>query len=186
MEPAEYLPFIEETEKLKNVLRTSWTSAGRRESTAEHSWRLALLAGLLMRDRPELDGQKVLLMALVHDLGEVYEGDVSAALRPDPAAKCRAETAAVNELAGRLAPPLGKEFLSLWREYEDQASPEARFVKALDRAETILQHNQGRTPQGFDYAFNLEYGKEYFQGDPQLAALRRVLDAGTRARMNEE
>lgn len=61
--------------------------------------------------------------------------------------------------------------------------PEARFVKALDKAETIIQHSQGRNPAGFDYGFNLEYGKEYFEQDERLEALRSLIDAETRTRM---
>lgn len=65
-----YLQFIREVERLKNVLRTAYTSEGRHESTAEHSWRLALLAAVLTGERPELDMQRVVLMCLIHDLGE--------------------------------------------------------------------------------------------------------------------
>ena len=53
-----YLAFIKETELLKNVLRTAWGSAGRQESTAEHSWRLALFAALMLGEYPELDGKR--------------------------------------------------------------------------------------------------------------------------------
>ena len=77
------LTFVEEAERLKTVLRTAWLSDGQRESTAAHSWRLALFAGILLDEFPELDGKKVLMLALVHDLGELYDGDISAALRPD-------------------------------------------------------------------------------------------------------
>lgn len=69
-----YLRFIREAERLKDVLRTAHTSTGRHESTAEHSWRLALLAAVLTGERPRLDMQRVLLMCLVHDLGEAYDG----------------------------------------------------------------------------------------------------------------
>ena len=58
----QYINFIQEVEKLKSVLRTAWTSSGRQESTAEHSWRLALLAVLFINDFPELDGLKILKM----------------------------------------------------------------------------------------------------------------------------
>ena len=62
-----YLRFIREAERLKDVLRTAHTSTGRHESTAEHSWRLALLAAVLTGERPRLDMQRVLLMCLVHE-----------------------------------------------------------------------------------------------------------------------
>ena len=63
--------------------------------------------------------------------------------------------------------------------YEECRTPEARWVKALDKAETILQHNQGANPEGFDYAFNLGYGAAWFGGDALLSELRRLLDEET-------
>ena len=57
--------------------------------------------------------------------------------------------------------------------------PGSTSVKALDKAETILQHNQGKNPPDFDYAFNLTYGASYFKGDPRLEELRSILDAET-------
>ncbi len=64
----------------------------------------------------------------------------------------------------RLTPLLPAEaaarIRTLWEEYEACATPEARWVKALDKAETILQHNQGANPADFDYEFNLTYGAE--------------------------
>ena len=65
-----YLQFMREAERLKNVLRSARTSTGRHESTAEHTWRLALLALVLADEKPELDLPRVLAMCLVHDLGE--------------------------------------------------------------------------------------------------------------------
>ena len=77
---------------------------------------------------------------------------------------------------------LRADFLDLWEEYEFARSPEALAVKALDKLETILQHNQGLNPPDFNYAFNLEYGLKYTQLHPLFAAIRAVLDEKTRAR----
>ena len=178
-----YIHFIQEVEGLKCMTRTAWTSTGRRESTAEHSWRLALLAGLLLPAYPGLDARRVLMLCLVHDLGEVYEGDISAALRPDQEEKERQERAAVKRAAASLPEKAGRELCKLWEEYNACETPEARLVKALDKAETILQHNQGANPPEFDYAFNLEYGKKYFEYDPLLRNLRALLDEQTRERV---
>ena len=93
-----YLEFIKELELLKNITRTAWTSAGKKESTAEHSWRLALFTGIISQEFPELDGKKLLMMALVHDLGEIYDGDISAALLPDPDEKYKSEAGSVSRL----------------------------------------------------------------------------------------
>lgn len=178
-----YTDFIKEAEGLKSTLRTAWTAVGRQESTAEHSWRLALFAGVMCREFPELDREKVLMMCLVHDLGERYSGDISAALRPDAHDKLNQERADVQRICRFLPGEGAGEVSGLWEEYSQGMTPEARFVKALDKAETIIQHSQGRNPAGFDYGFNLDYGKEYFDRDGRLEALRSLIDAETRKRM---
>ena len=70
--------------------------------------------------------------------------------------------------------------MDLWQEYEDGRTPESRLVKALDKAETIIQHNIGKNPPNFDYAFNLQYGKPYFTEDALLEEIRSTLDEETR------
>lgn len=174
-----YLRFMREAERLKNVLRSAHTSTGRHESTAEHTWRLALLALVLADEKPELDQQRVLAMCLVHDLGEAYEGDIPAVEQSDPAVKAAAELSAMERLAPQLPDAAAGRIRALWEEYEACATPEARWVKALDKAETILQHNQGANPAGFDYDFNLTYGAEWFRDDALLRELRSLLDAET-------
>ena len=109
-----YLQFMREAERLKNVLRSARTSTGRHESTAEHTWRLALLALVLADEKPELDLPRVLAMCLVHDLGEAYEGDIPAVAQCDPASKAAAELAAME----RLTPLLPAEAAARIRTYE--------------------------------------------------------------------
>lgn len=174
--------FIQEAEPLKSVVREAWTSTGRRESTAEHSWRLALLAGLLAPGF-QVDPGKTLMMCLIHDLGELYMGDISAASNPDEAHKHREEERDVRRVLSLLPGAQQAELFALWQEYNENATPEAKLVKALDKAETILQHNQGKNPPGFDYEFNLDYGKSYFSGNPVLLKLRELLDEGTAAHL---
>ena len=140
---------------------------------------LALLALVLADEKPELDLQRVLAMCLVHDLGEAYEGDIPAVEQSDPAAKAAAELAAIDRITPLLPDEAAARIRALWEEYEACATPEARWVKALDKAETILQHNQGANPADFDYGFNLTYGAEWFRDDALLRELRRLLDAET-------
>ena len=111
--------------------------------------------------------------------GETYDGDIPAVAQGDPAAKERVERAAVERLAGCLPEGAGRELRGVWEEYEACRTPEAKLVKALDKAETILQHNQGQNPSGFDYEFNLGYGAEWFRADEMLQRLRGLLDADT-------
>ena len=140
---------------------------------------MALLAAVLTGERPELDMQRVVLMCLIHDLGEAFDGDVPAIAQTAPGVKAASELAAMERLTRLLPPEAGATIREIWEEYEACQTPEARWVKALDKAETIIQHNQGANPAGFDYAFNLTYGSEYFDDGALLSDLRLLLDEET-------
>lgn len=179
------LAFLQEAEKLKSVLRSAHTSTGRTESTAEHTWRLCLMAMVFEDELTGLDMLKVLKMCLIHDLGEAIHGDIPAVEQGRHPDKSKQEKADLLHLTRALDAPQRAGILALWQEYEDAASPEAKAVKALDKLETILQHNQGRNPPGFDYAFNLSYGQEHTSTAPLFALIRGLLDEGTRERIAE-
>lgn len=179
------LAFIREAERLKSVLRSGHTSTGRPESTAEHTWRLCLLAMALQDLLGPLDFERVLKLCIVHDLGEALGGDVPATLQQPGADKSARERADLIELCKALPAPLQAELLALWEEYEHARTHEARVVKALDKIETIIQHNQGANPPGFDHAFNLGYGRRYVDELPVLAELRALVDAETRLRVTQ-
>ncbi len=157
------LEFLREAERLKDVLRSAHTSSGRPESTAEHSWRLCLMALAFEDQLAGLDLGKVLRMCVVHDLGEAIHGDIPAveqAAHPD---KGEQERADLLQLTRHLDTPLRDRLLALWDEYERGESAEALAVKALDKLETLLQHTQGDNPADFDYAFNLDYGTSLYR-----------------------
>ncbi|MGC3530205.1 HD domain-containing protein [Pseudomonas aeruginosa] len=177
------LEFLREAECLKDVLRSAHTSSGRPESTAEHSWRLCLMALAFEDQLAGLDLGKVLRMCVVHDLGEAIHGDIPAveqAAHPD---KGEQERADLLQLTRHLDAPLRDRLLALWDEYERGESAEALAVKALDKLETLLQHTQGDNPADFDYAFNLDYGRRYTDRAPLFKTLRELLDARTRQRL---
>jgi putative hydrolase of HD superfamily len=189
MDPSELagvLACLRAAERLKTVTRSGWTSTGRPESVAEHTWRLCLLALVLRPGLPEVDYARLLPMLVVHDLGEAIGGDVPA---PEQAArgesKAAQERADLLQLLAPLPPPLQRELTALWDEYEAARSPEALVAKALDKLETILQHNQGRNPADFDYRFNLAYGQQYTAAHPLLATVRALLDAETEQRARD-
>ena len=73
-----YLTFFRAAEALKNTLRSGHTSAGRPESTAEHSWRLCLMAVALEDELPDIDVGRLLRLLILHDLGEAVGGDIPA------------------------------------------------------------------------------------------------------------
>lgn len=173
------LQFLREAERLKNVYRTSWTSGGQRESAASHTWRLCLMALVFERNFPGLDIGRLLKICIVHDLGEAIGGDIPAIYQQRDAPKAGQERKDLLILLEPLPEALKHEIVSLWDEYEAAASPEARLAKALDKLETLLQHNQGANPPDFDYAFNLEYGRTFTDAIPFVAELRAIIDAET-------
>jgi len=180
------LDFLRAAEALKTASRSGWTTAGERESVAEHTWRLSLMALVLAPRFPEVDMGRVLRLCVVHDLGEAIGGDVPA---PEQArrggSKTEDERRDLLQLLA-LLPERERETLhALWEEYEAGESAEARVAKGLDKLETILQHTQGANPADFDYAFNLEYGRRYTDVHPLLAALRAQLDEETARRARE-
>ena len=177
------LEFLRDSEKLKNVTRTSWTSEGKRESVAEHTWRLCLLALLLEPEFPALDFARVLRICIVHDLGEAIGGDISAKLQTTP--KAEQERADLVQLLTPLPEAKREQILALWDEYESASTPEARVAKALDKIETIIQHNQGSNPEDFDYRFNLGYGRKHGLDDPIIGALRELVDQETERRARD-
>jgi putative hydrolase of HD superfamily len=179
------LTFLRAAERLKTVTRSGWTSSGEQESVAEHTWRLCLMAMLLYGDTPGVDLARLLKMCLIHDLGEAIRGDIPAPAQVAGAEKADQERSDLLELTASLPSLLQHEILELWDEYEAAESAEARLAKGLDKLETILQHNQGKNPADFDYAFNLAYGQRYTAADPVMAALRARLDEETARRARD-
>jgi len=178
------IEFIKEIENLKSVTRTAWTKTGRRESTAEHSWRLAMLLMVLEEDFKDVDINKAIKMSLVHDLGELYDGDISAKLQSEDDNKSHMEERAMKRMLTTLPESLSGKVYDLWKEYNECSTKEAKLVKAMDKLETIVQHNQGKNPDDFDYKFNLQYGKKYFEYDDVLKSMRNIIDKDTNDSIN--
>ena len=76
MEPVRLMEALAVAEKLKDATRHCYTSGGRRESVAEHSWRITLMAYFVSDEFPEADIEKLMKMCLIHDLGEAFTGDI--------------------------------------------------------------------------------------------------------------
>lgn len=180
------LDFLRGAEQLKSTLRSGYTATGRRESAAEHSWRLCLMAMLMAPYFPHIDFTRLVKLCIIHDLGEAIGGDIPAPEQAGVAAKAPDERRDFIRLLAPLPPEQQAELLALWDEYEAARTPAARLAKALDKLETILQHTQGKNPPGFDYRFNLTYGVEYTRDDPVIVALRRMLDAATEERADSD
>jgi putative hydrolase of HD superfamily len=174
------LSFIRKTEKLKNTLRSAHTSEGRQESVAEHTWRLALMAIVFANCFPGINMERLLKICIIHDLGEALNGDIPAPEQAAAGSKDAKEKEDYLALIALLPAASRHEFRELWDEYAAAITPEAKLAKALDKLETIMQHNQGHNPDDFDYGFNLEYGQEYTNFHPVIEQIRHVLDLETR------
>ena len=142
MTQREYLDFLRVLEKMKCNTRHSWTSNGRQESVADHSYQLAVMA-LLLEGEPEfaqVDFNKVIRMCLLHDMGEAVTGDVPAFLKTDEDRET--EEGAIARLLRMLPSSKAQEFRELFWEMEERSTPEAKLYKILDRAEAVIQHNE--------------------------------------------
>ncbi len=182
---ARVVDFVERVEGMKVQTRTAWASNGRHESVAEHSWRLAMLALAAAPHLPGIDAGHLVQLCLVHDLGEVFEGDVAAPAQRDGGSKEASEREAIVRLTGELGGAAAGRIRALWEEYNAAQTPAARAAKALDKIETIIQHNQGDNPPDFDYGYNLAYGASLAHDAPLLVELRRIVDEGTRSRAGD-
>ena len=173
-----HLNFIQSCEQLKNTLRTAYTSKGRQESTAEHTWRLCLMAMLLEPELGEIDFSKLLKICIIHDLGEAIHGDIPAINQQGSQPKADQERLDLKKLLEPLEQIQQAYFLSLWDEYNQASSLEAKLVKGLDKLETLIQHNQGISDK-IDYEFNLSYGQQYTDNHPLFVELRNLIDQET-------
>lgn len=177
------IDFLHQSEKLKSVLRHSWLSSGRREDVAEHTWRMALMAMLL---EPYLDDKvdllKTIKMILVHDLVEINYKD-NPAFKKQPADKAEQERKSMIKLVASLPAELKDELLTLWEEYEVGSSPEARFAKAMDKTEVLLQHNECdlKYLTKKEIPYNFVHGLEHIKYDSFLRKFRRLMDNEVRA-----
>ncbi|KAA9002690.1 HD domain-containing protein [Affinibrenneria salicis] len=140
--------FLMEIDKLKSVQRRSKIiGSERHEDSAEHSWHFAVAAMSLAPYAGEVDIQRVIQMALIHDIVEIDAGDVLVYDLSARAAVHEQEVAAAARLFGLLPQPQSQHFHQLWLEYEGGETAEARFALMLDRIMPILMnlHNQGQS-----------------------------------------
>ena len=172
MEIGALLQALHVAEQLKNNTRHSWTSDGRHESVAEHSWRVTLMAYFVKDEYPDLDMNRVLLMCLIHDLGEAFTGDIPAFVKTE--ADEERESALLSQWVSSLPEPFREEMDELYREMDAQETAEARLYKALDRMETIIQHNEApiSTWLPLEYEKNLVYGTDQCAFSPYTSALQ--------------
>ncbi|MCU5684020.1 HD domain-containing protein [Bacillus wiedmannii] len=179
------ISFVKELEHLKNTLRTAWTKDKRQESVAEHSWRLAIFSLVLEDHFLNMDFNKIIRMCLIHDLDEAYEGDTPAILNINKQEKLQQESQSISKLTASLSENTRNKIFELWEEYNKGETEEAKLVKALDKMETIIQHNHGYTPLDFNHEFNVTYGKEFLLHNPIIKILRNYIENETKNKIKQ-
>jgi len=175
MQPDALLTILHTTEALKNTTRHCYTSAGRHESVAEHSWRIALMAFLMQDEFPSVNIDKVIRMCLIHDLGEIFTGDIPVFQKT--ADHEQIEEDLLNTWVAGLPAPFSAEFASLFAEMKALQSPEAKLYKAMDSLEAVIQHNESdiSTWEDHEYRLQLDYAWNRTAFSPYLTRLREAI-----------
>ena len=175
MRPSELLAALHTAEKLKDTTRHCYTSGGRHESVAEHSWRIALMAFFLRDEFPEADMDKVTRMCLIHDLGECFTGDIPSFLKSGGDEE--RERSALETWVASLPAPYSVELKTLYAEMDALETDEARLYKALDKLEAVISHNESdiSTWEDHEYDLQLTYGEQNVAFSPYLTALRQAV-----------
>ncbi|RED93852.1 HD domain-containing protein [Marinoscillum furvescens] len=148
------LEFIREIDKLKYIFRKSRLfGSDRHENDAEHSWHLAMMAVVLEEHAiAPVSLLRVIKMLLIHDIVEIDAGDTFLYDTTKDHNNTEEELVAANRIFGILPEDQRDEFIKIWQEFEAGESADARFAKALDRLEPVMQNasNGGGTWQEFD------------------------------------
>ncbi len=164
----EFLEFVSEIGRLKETKRTGWVDKAVKnpESVADHSFRLAVLV-MLYAEKSGINTEKCMKMALIHDMAEIYTGDIP---NQESKEKVEKERTALKKLLEKLPENNRKEITNLWEEFNEKKTKEALLVSDLDKIEMIIQlidYKKQRRAENMDEFFattekivRTELGKE--------------------------
>ncbi|MFC7782916.1 HD domain-containing protein [Rossellomorea sp. GCM10028870] len=177
------LEIIKLGEKLKFEMRHSWLSNGRKESVAEHTWRVALLAILIEPYLMEkVDTSKLLKMIIIHDLVEAEAGDIPAFDTMDnhvaKEQKTTNEIKSIEKIRSILGGSLGDDLYNLWFEFENKETYEAKVANALDKLEAQIQHNEADISTWIEIEHRMSFmmGK-HVEFDENLKLLKNLIES---------
>ena len=173
-------------ERLKDATRHCYTSQGRHESVAEHSWRLALMAYWISDEFPEVDMNKVIKMCLIHDIGEAFTGDIPTFLKTDT--DRQTEDSLLDQWIRSLPAEISSDLTALYREMEAQETAESKVYKAMDKLEAVIQHNESplNTWSENEYELNKTYAFDTVAFSDWLMDLRKEILADTLEKLKTE
>lgn len=188
MRPEKLLSVLEVAGKLKKNTRHCVTDEGRKESVADHSWRMTLMA-MLLENEPEfvdVDMDKVIRMCLIHDLGEAFTGDIPAFQKTDRDSKT--EEGLYWEWVDTFPEEDRREWSCLLNEMSALRSKEAQVYKALDKLEAVISHNESdiSTWLPLEYELQKTYGQENMKCSPYFVTFRKLVDEWTDRKISEE
>lgn len=137
------LEFVLEIDKEKNIFRQTHISGhGRNENDAEHAWHMAIMAYLLREYSNEpVDITRVMLMCLVHDVVEIDAGDTYAYDTEGKKTQKAREEAAKERLYSLLPDDQKEELMTIFEEFEEGETSEAKFARAMDNLQPLLLNN---------------------------------------------
>lgn len=173
-------------ERLKDATRHCYTSKGRHESVAEHSWRMALMAYWMRDEFPEADMDKVIRMCLIHDLGEAFTGDIPTFDKTQKDEYLEEEL--LSGWVAALPAPYAHEMQALYQEMGERKTIEARIYKALDSLEALVQHNESPLDTWIprEYELNMTYADDKVAFSTYLQALREAVREDTKQKIDGE
>ncbi|MBS5111456.1 MAG: HD domain-containing protein [Coprobacillus cateniformis] len=179
METRKLLDILDIGERLKDATRHCYTSQGRRESVAEHSWRCALMAYFLKDEFPQVDMNKVITMCIIHDLGEVFTGDIPTFDKTQEDEK--KEEDLLNDWLKSLPKKYSLDMIALFDEMTKRETIEAKLFKAIDSLEALIQHNESdlKTWSENEYELNKVYADDKVAFSKYLTELREEVRKDT-------
>lgn len=179
MSPRELLQALTIAERLKDTTRHCYTSNGRHESVAEHSWQMTLMAFFMKNEFPEADINKVIQMCIIHDLGECFTGDIPTFLKTKDHEV--SEEKLLNDWVESLPKSTRDEMLELYKEMKERKTLEAKIYKAIDSLEAVIQHNFSdiSTWSENEFDLNLTYANDRVTFSEYMSALREEIRKDT-------
>ena len=188
MKPEEFIRILAQAARLKITTRHCYTEEDRKESVADHSWRIALMAMLLtgVEEYRDFDMDKVIRMCLIHDLGESFTGDIPTFEKTGNDADV--EDDLFHQWVNTFPEPQRAEWTGLLAEMEALETKEARLYKALDKLEALISHNESdiSTWLPLEYELQFTYGQENMEFSPYLKELRAAVDDWSREKIERE
>lgn len=164
LDPKKTLQFYEMVLKLKHSVRMGWEycKINEPERIAGHMYAMAIMT-LLIDDNANLDRNKCMQLALVHDLAECIVGDITPHDDVPVNLKHKMERDAMKQLSNMIGGEMGANLLNIYTEYEEKLTPEAKFVKDLDRFDMIFTalnyEKRDNTPGKLQEFFDSTEGK---------------------------